>query len=99
MDAASTPDRKRVFHSSVTEYNAAKMSPKEKDRTGGVRAIELSNWKEDNDGCYIIADIAGTMFPCNQKSPLLGPNGLKHYDTTSLLRHETGGGSDTFSGA
>eukprot|EP00966_Prymnesium_polylepis_P037142 862100-Prymnesium_polylepis.1 len=81
MEAASTPGRKRAFHSSVTDYKNAKMTSGAKDRKAGVRAIVLEQLEGGNDGCYIFADIAGTDFPCNQKSPLLGPNDLKLCDT------------------
>jgi hypothetical protein len=88
MEAASTPDRKRAFRSSMTEHKNSKMTPGAKGRKAGVRVIELSNWKEDNDGCYRMADIAGTDFPCNQKSPLLEPNNLKLCDTGDLKFYE-----------
>eukprot|EP00966_Prymnesium_polylepis_P282585 6529471-Prymnesium_polylepis.1 len=61
MDAASMPDRKRVFHSSVTEYKVAKMTPGAKDRKAGVRTIELSNWKEVTAATYLPISPARTF--------------------------------------
>jgi hypothetical protein len=80
MDASSPPGRKRFF-SSVTEYKNVKRTPASgKDRTSGTRVIELTNWRGDNGGCYLTADINGTAFAINQRFPLLQPLGLKLCD-------------------